>query len=141
MPSKNPTEDMIKMLQEVEEVLSMLDQHACSMGPAPSRAFSRWYNELIDLRTAELKDWNEDASSGLHDRRRMLYRCDEASHPYHTADNDGPCGVWTPNWDASAGHGAVSICGLHQQMALDAAEKAKADREEWLCARARGEDV
>ena len=137
----NPTSDMIKMLQEVEEVLAMLDQHACSMGPAPSRAYAKWYHDLLTLRDAELKDWNEDASCGLHDRRRMLYRCDEAAHPYHTTDNDGPCEVWTPNWDASAGHGAVSLCDLHQQMALDAADKAKGEHDEYLAAKQRGEDV
>ncbi len=122
-------------------VHTVLDQHACSMGPAPSRAFSRWYNELLTLRESELKDWNEDASSGLHDRRRMLYRCDEASHPYHTTDNDGPCEVYTPNWDASAGKGAVSLCDLHQQMAIDAADKAAAAHDEYLGAKAKGEDV
>lgn len=119
MPSKNPTEDMIALLVEIEEVLECLDQHASSMGPAPSRACSRWYNEMLQIRDAELKDWNEDASSGLHDRRRILYRCDQAGHPYHS-DNDGPCEVWTPNWDASAGNGAVSLCDLHEQIRIDA---------------------
>jgi hypothetical protein len=120
MPSKDPTADMIAELVEIDEVLSVLDQRAMAYGPAPSRAFSRWYNELIDLRDSELKDWNEDASSGLHDRRRVLYRCDEAAHPYHTTADDGPCEVYTPNWDASAGKGAVSLCDLHEQIRIDA---------------------
>jgi hypothetical protein len=69
----------------------------------------------------------------------MLYRCDEASHPYHTTEHDGPCEVYTPNWDASAGKGAVSLCELHQQRAEDKAEEHQAGCMEYLGAKQKGD--
>ncbi|SPF35802.1 hypothetical protein SBA4_1750020 [Candidatus Sulfopaludibacter sp. SbA4] len=116
----NLTEDMLKELVEIEEVLDVLDQHACAQGPPLSRAYSRWYNELVKLRDSELRDWNEDASCGLHDRRRMLYRCDNAGAPYHN-DGDGPCEVYTPNF-AVDGSRAVHLCDLCVDRELEATE-------------------
>lgn len=103
------TQTMADELREAEEVMGVLDQHAIAMGPALSRAYHRMYQELQKLAEHELREWNADASCGLHDTRRMLYRCDEAAGPYHTPE-DGPCEIYTPNWDASKGQGAVSIC-------------------------------
>lgn len=96
---KTRTEQMVDELQEAEEILGVLDQHAIAQGPALSRAYHRFYNELLKLRDEELRDWNDDASCGLRDARRMLYLCDNAERPYH-APTDGPCEVYTPNFDA-----------------------------------------
>lgn len=92
------TEEMADELRECEVIAGALDQVAMAQGPALSRAYSRFYKELMDLRDSELREWNEEASCGLHDRRRMLYRCDNASFPYHTKAEDGPCEVFTPNY-------------------------------------------
>lgn len=67
------------------------------------------YRELMDLRDAELREWNSEASCGLRDPSRMLYRCQEAtSGPYH-APEDGPCEVWTPNFACIDGH-QTNVC-------------------------------
>lgn len=123
-PETNPTEEMVDELVQIEEVLSCLDQHAAANGTEPQRAFYRWYGELEKMRNAELRDYNEEASCGVKDRKRMLYRCEEASKPYHTVDNDGPCEVWTPNYDASSGT-VHNLCDLHEQMRIDQEEKVR----------------
>jgi hypothetical protein len=102
---------MADELREAEEILGVLDQHALANGPSLSRAYHRFYTELLLLAGKELAEWNSEASSGLHDTRRMLYRCQNSQLPYHTPE-DGPCEVYMPNWDASAGGGAVSLCDV-----------------------------
>ena len=100
---KTFTQMMAEELREAEAILGALDQVAMPDGPPLSRAYSRFYNELLHLRDLELDEWNSEASCGRHDRRRMLYRCQDAAAPYHTPE-EGPCEVYTPNWDASAGN-------------------------------------
>ena len=111
---RTPTEEMADELREAEDVMGVLDQRAIANGPALSRTYHRMYQELQKLAEHELKEWNSDASCGLRDVRRILYRCDESAMPYHTQADDGPCEVYTPNWDAnwdaSKGQGPVSIC-------------------------------
>ena len=110
---KTLTEMMAEELREAEEVLGFLDQRAVAMGPALSRAYHRWYQELLALRDSELREWNEQASCGLRDRRRMLYRCEAASMPYHTPE-EGPCEVYTPNYEQG-----VSLCTGCQHRAYE----------------------
>jgi len=94
---------MINELQEAEEMLGDLDQHACPRGPALSHAYSRFYEELVKLRDQEVTDWNYEADGGL---RKKLFRCSEAGSPYHAQDTDGPCDLYTTD-------AGVSVCDRH----------------------------
>jgi hypothetical protein len=89
---KTRTEEMIDELRECEVIAGVLDQVAIAQGPAISRAYYRFCKELLDLRDSELRDWNDEAP-----RWQRIYRCDNASHPYHTVEADGPCEVFTVN--------------------------------------------
>jgi hypothetical protein len=124
----NATDTTIKELREVEEVMAVLDQHAAPNGTAIGRAYSRMYAELAKLRDRELAEWNADPQS--YGGTQQIHRCVNAQKPYHT-DADGVCDVY----------GTTPLCELCEQTAIDAAEKLKAERGEYLAAKRRGEDV
>ncbi len=100
---KTATQHMIDQLNAAEEVLAELDQHAgrwTSMG----QVFLKAYETIKAARDRHARDWNGD----LYPGEQAIYRCSEASKPYHT-DADGPCDVWNME----------EVCGLHIQRAED----------------------
>jgi hypothetical protein len=111
--------------QGLEEVLSVLDNHAAPRGTNIGRKCLEMYQRLVVLRESELAEWNATEDVKIH-------RCTEASLPYHT-DVDGVCEVYTSN--------TTKLCDLCEQAAIDAADKAKAEFNEYRMAKRRGEDV
>jgi hypothetical protein len=75
----------------------------------------------VEGRPRPLEQWNEDASCGLRDQYRMLYRCDNAESPYHLAE-DGPCDLYTPNW-TNTPLGAAHVCDTCAERAFDHMEE------------------
>jgi len=103
MKKLTPTEEMLKHLQQAEDILAVLDQNAKKNGPALARACSRFYDEALKIRDEELIDWNNDASaSGC-----QIFRCDEAQLPYDDPYG-GRCDVFTTNASGSA-----HVCDTH----------------------------
>jgi len=103
MREKTKTELMADVLRDADAVMSALDQAASSYGAGLRRLFAEQYRAIEKLRDEELEDWNREASCGLHDVRRMLYRCKNAKLPYHDVSTDGKCDIYTPNYEFRSG--------------------------------------
>ena len=128
MKEKTKTELMAEELRAADAVMAILDQSACLMGCGLPRLFAEQCRAVEKLRDQELRDWNEIASCGLHDVRRMLYRCDNAAAPYHDVTTEEDCDIYTPNYEVPPIPGTVvHICDTCNERAADRAEKS-ADR-------------
>ncbi len=82
--SKDPaTAQMIEQLQDIEQAMAILDQHA-----RESLACAAAYKLLKIERDKAQDQWNAELNPG----EERIYRCSEADKPYH-ADDD--CKVWS----------------------------------------------
>jgi hypothetical protein len=102
-------EGMLKELRAADEVMDVLDQNACSMGPALSRLFSQQYTAVLDLREKELREWNAEYPG------RKIYRCDNAETPYH-ALREGPCEIYLADTSDEPHYCEVCCERLHARL-------------------------
>lgn len=87
---KTSTEAMVEILNAAEESMSVLDQHQAGHTEI-AHAFRRAYDAIKVARDREAYAWNYD----LQDDEEAIYRCDQASEPYHSTDVNGPCDIWS----------------------------------------------
>ncbi len=116
---------MIAQLNEAEEVMAALDQAATSYSEI-GRECRKAYLAIEKVRDNEAAAWNGD----LYPGEQAIYRCSCADKPYHT-DADDPCDVWSTQ----------KVCELHEQQAIEDADKFNSERAEYFRAKQRGEDV